>query len=354
MEQISNILYKKKYLKGYLKSRLKKSQGPDGHDKYHDFGILNPSISSSNLGDLIIYDSVYSVLREVFPDDMFTSYPTQLYTSYDAKKMMGEKELLFVSGTNLLSSNLESKNQWKIDNSHKRYLKNKVVLFGTGWWQYQGDINRYSEKIYRTVLNKDVLHSARDSYAAEKLHSIGIENVVNTTCPTLWKLTPEKCTTIPKERASTVVTTLTFYHENEDEDYRMLKLLDDNYEKVYLWIQGMNDYHYYNELNRGFKNIEFVPPTIEAYNSILDSPDIDYVGTRLHAGVRALQRGVRTLILAVDNRAFEIGKDINLNVIKRQNVEQALDFINNDYTTEIRLPTENINRFINSLKSHMK
>jgi polysaccharide pyruvyl transferase WcaK-like protein len=268
--------------------------------------------------------------------------------------MMSEKELLFVSGTNLLSSNLESKNQWKVDNSHKRFLNNKVVLFGTGWWQYQKDINKYSEKLYKALLNKDVIHSVRDSYAAEKLHSIGLKNVVNTTCPTLWKLTPDKCKTIPTKGAKTVVTTLTFYHANEDQDYRMLKLLDENYEKVYLWIQGMNDYHYYNKINKGFKNIEFVQPTIEAYNKILDRPDIDYLGTRLHAGVRALQRGVRTLILAVDNRALEIGKDVNLNVIKRENIEQALEFINNEYVTEIKLPTENINMFKNSLKSYFK
>ncbi|WP_405247878.1 polysaccharide pyruvyl transferase family protein [Cellulophaga sp. Asnod2-G02] len=354
MEQISKLLYKKNYFKGYLRSRLKKINQPDGSEKYHDFGILNPGIGTSNLGDLIIYDSVYGVLREVFPEDMFTNYPTQLHTSFDAKKMMSEKELLFVSGTNLLSSNLEDRNQWKVDNSHKRFLNNKVVLFGTGWWQYQENINKYSEKIYKKVLSKDVLHSVRDSYAAEKLHSIGLKNVVNTTCPTLWKLTPDKCKTIPTKRAKTVVTTLTFYHANEDQDYRMLKLLDDNYEKVYLWIQGMNDYHYYNKLNKGFKNIEFISPTIEAYNSILDSPDIDYIGTRLHAGVRALQRGVRTLILAVDNRALEIGKDVNLNVIKRENAEQALDFINNEYITDIKLPTENINMFINSLKKHIK
>lgn len=354
MEFISKVSYHKKNLKGYLKSNFKQLNAPNNQEKYRDFGILNPSIASSNLGDLIIYDSVISELRAVFPDDMFTNFPTQLHTSYDAKKLMNDKELLFISGTNLLSSNLESRNQWKVDNSHKRFIKNKVVLFGTGWWQYQDNINKYSEKIYKTVLNKDVVHSVRDNYAADKLKQIGIKNVVNTTCPTLWKLTPSKCKTIPTKRAKNVVTTLTFYHSHEQQDFEMLRILDENYEKVYLWIQGINDYHYYNKINQDFKNIEFVPPTIEAYNSILESPDIEYVGTRLHAGIRALQKGVRTLILAVDNRAYEIGKDVNLNVIKRENVKQTINFIENDYVTDITLPTENINLFLDSLKkSHV-
>ncbi|MFS4416953.1 polysaccharide pyruvyl transferase family protein [Maribacter sp. 2307ULW6-5] len=352
MEQISRILYKKKYFKGYLKSRLKKINDSVSEERYKDFGILNPSIASTNLGDRIIYDSVWTVLRQVFPYDMFTDYPTQLHTAFDAKTMMSEKELLFISGTNLLSSNLETRHQWKINNSHKRFLKNKVVLFGTGWWQYQGGINKYTEKIYNSVLNKNVVHSVRDSYTEQKLHDIGIMNVANTTCPTLWQLTPEKCATIPRKRANAVITTLTFYHQNKVEDYRMLELLEENYEKVYLWLQSTNDHHYYNELNKGFKKIEFVPPTVEAYNSILDNADIDYIGTRLHAGVRALQKGLRTLILAVDNRAFEIGRDVNLNVVKRENVDRAIDFINNEYRTEIKLPTQNINKFLKTLNNY--
>ena len=92
-------------------------------------------------------------------------------------------------------------------------------------------------------------------------------------------------------------------------------------------------------------------PSIEAFDKILLNPSIDYVGTRLHAGVRALQCNVRTLILAVDNRALEIGNDVNLNVIKRENVENTLEFINNEYKTDIKLPLENIERWKKSFYS---
>nr|WP_315134034.1 polysaccharide pyruvyl transferase family protein [uncultured Flavobacterium sp.] len=345
---IKNLIFFKSYYKGYLKSILKTEKNRK-ESIYKDIGILNPAIGTSNLGDLIIYKSVYEILRVVYPIDLFTDFPIQLHTSYDAMSLMRERDLLFISGTNLLSSNLETKYQWKIHSGHKKFLKNKVVLLGCGWWQYQGDINNYTKEIYKTVLNKDLLHSVRDKYTEDKLKSIGIENVVNTCCPTLWSLTPEKCKLIPQDKGYEVVTTLTFYHKNPELDFKMLQILSENYSKVYLWIQGMDDIHYYNEIKRELKNIELVPPTIEAYNEILRKPKIDYIGTRLHAGVRALQNNVRTLILAVDNRAIEIGKDVNLNVIKREDVEDSLFFITNNYITDIKLPQENINKWIDSL-----
>lgn len=343
-----------KFLKAYYKSYLIAHYLLGKHKKnslYKDIGILNPSIGTSNLGDLIIYDSVYSTLRKLYPDALMTNFPTQMHTSFDAMSLMSEKELLFISGTNLLSSNLETKHQWKIHKAHKKFLKNKVVLFGCGWWQYQGAITNYSKNIYRSVLNNEILHSVRDQYTLEKLNSIGIQNVVNTTCPTLWSLTPEKCKQVPQSRGNQVVTTLTHYHNNSRLDYKMLEILSKNYDKVHLWIQGLADLEFYDEINTGFKNIELLPPTMEAFNKILLQPDLDYIGTRLHAGVRALQNNVRTLILAVDNRAFEIGKDVNLNVIKRENVEDSLHFINNDYSTAIELPSENIEKWKDSIKS---
>ncbi|MEZ5105564.1 MAG: polysaccharide pyruvyl transferase family protein [Draconibacterium sp.] len=314
-----------------------------------DLGILNSSIGSANLGDLIIYESVYENLRKVFHSDFFTNYPTQLHTSFDAKYLMSQKKLLFISGTNLLSSNLEARYQWKIESSHRKFLNNKVVLLGVGWWQYQGEINGYTSKIYNSVLSKDVIHSVRDSYSVNKLNSIGIENVINTSCPTLWGIYPEKCKKISTTKAENVVTTLTHYKKSHKDDGTMLKILSANYKTVYLWIQSYADLLYLDEIDPKGKNIVLVPPTLEAYDELLAKGKIDYIGTRLHAGIRALQNDHRTLILAVDNRAIEISNDVNLNVIKREDVNEVVHFINKPYETMIKLPEKNIALFKESL-----
>ena len=344
-----NIKFLKEYYKGYLNTYLKPAQ-LEVKGAYADFGILNPSIGTSNLGDLIIYESVYNNLREIFPEAMFTNFPTQLFTSYDTMNLVRQKQLLFVSGTNLLSSNLESRFQWKIHDGQKSFLKNKVVLLGCGWWQYQEGITPYTRKIYKSILhNGNLLHSVRDQYTLNKLKSIGIENIVNTSCPTFWNLSSEKCASISRRRKGNVVTTLTFYHRDYKADKGMLEILSKKYAKVHLWIQGLEDINYYEELGANLPNLFFIPPTIEAYNRILDTGEEDYIGTRLHAGARALQKKVRTLILAVDNRAKEIGKDINLNVIDQKDYTKIESFIDEEYITDIQLPVNEIRMWKESL-----
>jgi hypothetical protein len=346
---MKKLVYQINYYKSIIKIYLKSEKSDIVKQNFLDLGILDSTISSSNLGDLIIFESVIKNIREVFKNDFLTTYPTQIHTSKDAKYLMSQKRMLFVTGTNLLSSNFETRYQWKINYSYKKFLENKVVLVGVGWWQYQGDINKYTSKIYNSILTKNLIHSVRDDYSVEKLNSIGIKNVVNTSCPTLWNITPMDCLNIPTLRAKSVATTLTFYKKNIADDLKMLKILSGKYDKVYLWIQSFQDLYYLEEIHHELKNIELIPPTIEAFDSLLKRGDVDYIGTRLHAGIRAIQNGIRTLILAVDNRAVEIARNINLNVIKRENVDAIQSFIDEEYITNLVLPIDNIELFKKSL-----
>ena len=73
---------------------------------------------------------------------------------------------------------------------------------------------------------------------------------------------------------------------------------------------------------------------------------VDYVGTRLHAGIHALNHKIRCIILAVDNRATEMGRDVNLPVIQRDEISEKLEKkIQSDFATQIRINQENIDRF---------
>jgi polysaccharide pyruvyl transferase WcaK-like protein len=333
------------YYKRFLKSYQALKNGQQAEKAFPSVGLINPSIASNNLGDIIIYDAVYKHLRGMYSNAFITNYPSQLHGSYDARVKMSNEDVLFVGGTNLLASNMDTRLQWKLDPMHKKFLKNKVVLMGVGWWQYQHDPNGYTKSLFREVLSDTFLHSVRDSYTEKMLKKAGINNVINTTCPTLWQLSKEHCLTVPTKKASNVITTLTFYHRNTELDSKLINILLKSYENVYMWVQAIEDVDYLKEICPQSDRIILVPPTLEAYNEILENEDIEYLGTRLHAGVRAVQKGKRTLIVAVDNRAIEIGKDTNLNVIDRKMVDQAYDFINNSYTTDIRLPQEQINKW---------
>ncbi len=336
--------YYKRKVKSIRDRRAGTSNNGSNGD-YSQIGLIDPSIGTTNTGDMIISDAVYRHLRSIFTDSFLTHYPSHLHTDYDSKLSMYKNSIVFVGGSNLLSSRMDDYYQWKLDPLDKFYLKKKIVLMGVGWWQYQDIPNSYTRHLLKDVLSEEYIHSVRDNYTAGMLKSIGVKNVINTTCPTLWNITPEICAAIPIRKASKVVTTLTYYRADEEMDRRFLEILVAQYEKVYLWIQGYEDLAYLKKIFRDHEKISLIPPAIESFTDLLEMPDIEYIGTRLHAGIRAIQKGKRSLIVGVDNRAQEISRDTNLNVAPREKPESILEFIQYDYTTDIQLPLENIRRW---------
>ena len=312
--------------------------------------VLDTSISTENIGDKIIMDYCNNIIKEIFGDSFYVNIPTHDVISSHSYNHSKSSDYRLLCGTNLLTSNMNKRNQWKINMKDSIYL-NDVCLFGVGWWQYQHAPNIYTRILYKRVLSKELLHSVRDSYTEKMLKSIGINNVINTACPTMWNLTPEFCKQIPHKKAKDVLVTITDYKKDEINDKKLFDILIKNYNKVYVWIQALDDYSYLSQIV-DLKNIIIVNPTLESLDNILvQNNDLDYVGTRLHAGIRALNHQKRTIIIGVDNRATEISKDCNIVVVKRANIETELEkLINSEFTTNIKLPLENIkiwkNQFI--------
>ena len=84
--------------------------------------------------------------------------------------------------------------------------------------------------------------------------------------------------------------------------------------------------------------------TLKAYEEVLSRENVEYIGTRLHGGIRALQHGRRTMIIAVDGRALEKKKDINLPVVDRNNLDKAvlLNLIEKPRATEMKIHLKEI------------
>src|SRR5262249_10864437 len=138
---------------------------------------------------------------------------------------------------------------------------------------------------------------------------------VMTSCPTMWSLTPEHCAKIPQNRARNAVITLSAWREAARPDRAFVEAVRRHYERVYFLCQSQEDFQYFAAF--GWDDIRLVPPTLKGYDRFLDENDVDFIGTRLHSGIRALQRGKRALVLAIDNRAAEIAKDTGLPVVSR-------------------------------------
>jgi glycosyltransferase involved in cell wall biosynthesis len=314
----------------------------DGAESIRQICLLDTGIGSRNMGDHIIVDSIRRHLRSAFPQAIFVTVPTHEYLGTESLKLIDSSDVRLVCGTNLLASHMDEYKQWKIGGTEFAALRG-ITLMGCGWWQYQDAPNRYTELLLRTILSDDTIHSVRDSYTAAKLTAIGGKRVLNTTCPTLWSLTPEHVASIPDGIAQDVVTTLTDYKADPEADRYLLDHLASRYRRVYVWIQGTGDFAYLKRLcaSAPIPSLRVVPATLEAYDKLLASGlELDYIGTRLHAGVRALQHGRRSLILAVDNRAREISADTGLPCIQRESVRQQLAARLTDASARgIRLPS---------------
>lgn len=303
--------------------------------------VFDTTISDFNLGNEIIMESIYGILREIFPDDFFYKLPFMEITRH-TMDYISRSDLVIFGGTNSLSSRMERYKQWDINLYKSLYIRN-VILMGLGWWQYQEKESLYTKVLLHRVLSRNRLHSVRDSYTENKLRGIGIVNVVNTGCPTLWRLLPEYCREIKTVKSDIVVMTLTDYNREPERDRRLIEVLLRCYRRVRLWVQGVGDREYLESLcpNR----VEIIPPTLAALDAALSDADVDYVGTRLHAGIRALQKKRRTVIVAVDNRATEMKKDFGLPVIEIKEMADLESRVLGRVETEIRLPLDRINRW---------
>lgn len=311
--------------------------------------LFDTSIGSDNLGDYIIMDSIRKIIKEIFGNTYIYNFPTHDIIFRYSWKKLSESNIILVGGTNILSSKgyLKYKSQWKVGLIDSYYIKN-AILFGVGWNSYQGNPNIYRKFIYNHVLTKKYYHAVRDSYTENKLKLIGINNVLNTGCPTMWQLDKNHCRYIPKIKSNSVLLTFTDYNQNIEYDKKLYNLLKSNYKKIYFIPANPKDIAYAKKICDD--NIIYLNSDLADLDNFLLSGNVDYIGTRLHIGIRALQNKKRTLIISVDNRAKEISEDTNLPVINRFNIEGINNWINKYYETNICLPINNINKWKNQFK----
>ena len=323
-------------------------------DKKKKVLLYNPAIGTMNEGDHIIFDSIMRQMKELFPDSNFYELPTQMPVSKRVLKWFKDIDLRFVCGTNLLKNNMlvewgryrpyfRGIRQWDI-NLKSRSLYGPVILMGCGWQKYQDGKDIFSEKLWQLLLDSKYEHSVRDSYTKEKLAEIGIKNVINTGCPTTWELTREHCLAIPENKADNVVTTITDYNKDETRDQRMMDTLSKLYNRVYVWLQGYEDEEYVRRMHLN-ENITVISGGVFAYDQLLENPNIEFVGTRLHGGIRALQKGRRTTFIAVDNRTIELGSNIGLNYLERKNILELEDYLSEKRSCRVKIPEKEIRRF---------
>lgn len=294
-------------------------------------GWLDPSVNSRNTGDQIIADAVHRELSDTLFEHEIVRLPTQTFLSRSERALARSCTKFIVGGTNILNGNIPRYIQWRLDAGSYATYKGRVSTMGVGWWQYQGRVNGLSRRIWKNLLAEGT-NSVRDSYTANQLAEFGVASI-NTSCPTVWRL--PNTTPVGDSKPNRVLMTITDYHRNPKRDLRLIEGLRDRYADVLVWPQGAEDRPYLLGLD---PNISFIGPELADFDDALRGGGVDYVGTRLHAGIRALQHGVKSTILAIDNRATEISRDIGISIMSNELTDTDWEQVDDRRSLKLDIP----------------
>jgi hypothetical protein len=311
--------------------------------KNNSIAVLEPAITTRNSGDNIIAQASMAEIHSLFPDHFYTTIPTHEKISWRSWRIVNQSQHTILAGSNVLTRNMVFDRGWRLSPIDAMFISD-IITLAAGWRSYGKDRSPVGTQVLRRALKTDGIHSVRDEFSKERLLDAGVKNVVNTACVTMWRLDLDAIAALPQTMGKSVISTVNV-GERSPEDQYMVDLLCKLYEKVYLWPQGIYDLDYCRELSQN--RCEVIGQSLESYDEILRTvPDLDYVGSRLHGGIRALQHNVRTLVIAIDNRATEIGRDTNLPVLDRAAVIEELERrIINPQKIEIKLPTSEIEKW---------
>lgn len=326
--------------------------------------ILDPGLwdnngtLSMNLGDIIIQRAVSQELENIFGECEFTRISSHIRMKEEQFRLMEDSDMIIVGGSNLLGNGILTRRellrfkvsfwrQWALTIQDARRIRN-AILIGAGWWHYEKFIGPVTRMILIAALSDNAIHSVRDEYTKKKLNSIGIKNVVNTGCLTMWSLANIDPAAIPTEKSENALVMLTDTQPIPEHDAELLRILAEKYKRVFCWPQGSGDKDYVTSLGIPVIMLDHSTQAIEDF--IRWEKDWDYVGSRLHGGLLCLQAKRRTLILRIDNRATEIAKDTGLFTVDRTDLASISRWIDGPTRTKININREAIDLWKSQFK----
>ena len=290
--------------------------------------LIDTAVASNNVGDEIIVEACRRALAPVLREVYVTTSSGHDGLGRYGRKLAASADLIFLLGTNALTAKfrLPGRHTWSVSPRDLSALEGRVVLFGVGANKDFDRVQGLQVRFLKRVLSDDYAHSVRDAPAGRILDAAG-RRWIGTSCPTVWSFAGAGAV-FPAERAGRVVFTLTGKKPDAARDGAMIETLLALYDEVSFWPQQPEDTPYFERLASGQGwAVRRIAPNLAAYDAYLSADATDSVGTRLHGGVRALQHGRRTVIVAIDNRARDMGVSAGLTVLARDRMETLRDML---------------------------
>lgn len=324
---------------------------------------FNTAIGSRNLGDYVINNSIKRQMEYLNSKSFVLELPTHTKTFGVMQKLFvpnlikgyNEFDYKFFCGTNALYTCMIRPNPaWAISLFDMPVQKD-VILLGVGLGMNREKFDAYTKRLWKKVLNKNYVHSVRDEKTRQYVEKLGFK-AIYTGCPTTWGFTPEFLQHIPKTKSDSVVFTLTSYTSAKEWDLKMIDILLANYKKLYFFPQSFEDLGYLRSLvlPEIFEKIEIIGGNIGSLDAVLTNEDTDYVGSRLHGGMFALQHKRRTIVIAIDYRAENMLGKSNIIVNRKESIPEDLQvLINKEFTPTIDIPFEDIEKWKSQFRTEI-
>lgn len=313
--------------------------------------VFDPSVGSFNKGDAIIYEAVADALKLNFPELEIFRMSIHQPLGRIHRSLIKDVKTKIVAGSNVISSVMHPffrQSRWNLKLLDYSAVQNFVYM-GAGWAGEEVRRNTLGKYFLSNYASKEIPHSVRDAETKKKLEGAGIQNVVNTGCPTAWGLSGfDHPSNIDGQRI--VVTTVTDNTPDVVRDKVVLERLKAHFDECYIWFQGYRDEEYFKSLGvTGFKS---VGGDLDSYTEFLRGQigQAVYIGSRLHGGIRAMQQGLPSLILAIDHRALDMGADVGLNVVSMRDYVSAESLWRAE-ARQVKIDMLSIGRFIAGLRS---
>jgi polysaccharide pyruvyl transferase WcaK-like protein len=150
--------------------------------------FINPAVSTENVGDLFIVDSLKKILVHD-PEHSFDVDPRRPITERDIARM-NEADAAVIAGTNLWYRRMPKPGRWMFSLNDLEQIKTPIIPFGVGTTRHSDDDHGFepeTEAQIKYIHQSCTVGSARDWRTAEVLNKAGIDNVAMTGCPTLFR-----------------------------------------------------------------------------------------------------------------------------------------------------------------------
>lgn len=151
--------------------------------------FINPAVSTENVGDLFIVDSLKRILVHD-REHSFDVDPRQPISRKDIERINAEADAAVICGTNLWYKRMPKPGRWTFGLDDLNAIKAPVIPLGVGTTRHSDADNDFEPETLaqiRRIHESCAVGSARDWRTAEVLNAAGIKNVSMTGCPTLYR-----------------------------------------------------------------------------------------------------------------------------------------------------------------------